>query len=558
MTSMLLAEGQPFVTFVGWQCIVAGLIFFSVIHITLIPFTHTILTQMNRKLISGYRLPYIFLITLLLFAMTTDSRAEGAASGPDNASPSFARLLYETYETYREPSLNHRRFKHHDILPLIRELGGHPDITLVQEGYSTEGREIFRLTMGSGDIQVLLWSQMHGNEPTATMALFDLFHFLTADDAFNDIRTEILDKITIHAVPMLNPDGSERYQRRTAFGIDMNRDALQLQAPESQILKRLRDETDADFGFNLHDQSIRYSAGSTPKSTVIAFLAPAFDEERSINPVRERAMRLIARLDRMLQEYIPGQVAAFSDTFEPRAFGDNIQKWGTSTILVESGGLKGDPEKQYIRKMNYLLLLESFRSIALGEYENYTVEQYEAIPPNRLRLHSIIFRNLTVPFREYAFQLDLAVNRVEVNINGATDFYKRGSVSELGDLSTFNGFEEVDATGMRVDSGMVYPDIFATEKELERVDALALLRAGYTAVRVEEPSEGRHTDFPLNIIGPTARQPSGFQIGRPANLVLRRGDEVAYAVINGFLVDVAGARSPGEALQGVGNALIYR
>jgi len=428
----------------------------------------------------------------------------------------------------------------------------------VQEGYSTEGREIFRLSMGTGDIQVLLWSQMHGNEPTATMALFDILRFLTADDQFNDIRAEILEKITIHAVPMLNPDGAERYQRRTAFGIDMNRDALQLQAPESQILKRLRDETDADFGFNLHDQSIRYSAGNTPKSAVIAFLAPAFDEERSVNPVRERAMRLIAQLDRMLQEFIPGQVAAFSDTFEPRAFGDNIQKWGTSTILVESGGLKGDPEKQYIRKMNYLLLLESFRSMARGEYGNYTVEQYEAIPPNRLRLHSIIFRNLTVPFREYAFQLDMAVNRVEVSINGATDFYKRGTVSELGDLSTFNGFEEVDATGMRVDSGMVYPDIFATEKELERVDVLTLLRSGYTAVRVEEPSEGRYTDFPLNIIGPTARQPSGFLIGRPANLVLRRGDEVVYAVINGFLVDVAGARTAGDALQDVGNALIYR
>ena len=513
---------------------------------------------MNRQFFSGNRLPYLFLITLLFFAMTTDSRAEEAASGPDDASPSFARLLYDTYDAYREPSLNHRRFKHHDILPLIRDLGGHPDITLVQEGYSTEGREIFRLSMGTGDIQVLLWSQMHGNEPTATMALFDILRFLTADDQFNDIRAEILEKITIHAVPMLNPDGAERYQRRTAFGIDMNRDALQLQAPESQILKRLRDETDADFGFNLHDQSIRYSAGDTPKSAVIAFLAPAFDEERSINPVRERAMRLIAQLDRMLQEYIPGQVAAFSDTFEPRAFGDNIQKWGTSTILVESGGLKGDPEKQYIRKMNYLLLLESFRSMARGEYGNYTVEQYEVIPPNRLRLHSIIFRNLTVPFREYAFQLDMAVNRVEVNINGATDFYKRGTVSELGDLSTFNGFEEVDATGMRVDSGLVYPDIFATEKELERVDVITLLRSGYTAVRVEEPSEGRYTDFPLNIIGPTARQPSGFQIGRPANLVLRRGDEVAYAVINGFLVDVAGARTAGDALQDVGNALIYR
>ena len=490
--------------------------------------------------------------------MATQSGAENPAPDPDEPRPSFARTLYDAYEAYREPSLTHRRFKHADIVPLIHELEGHPGITLFQEGYSTEGREIFRLTMGTGDIQVLLWSQMHGNEPTATMALFDIFHFLTADDRFNDDRREILEKLTIHVVPMLNPDGAERYQRRTAFGIDMNRDALQLQAPESRILKRLREETGADFGFNLHDQSIRYSAGDTPKSTVIAFLAPAFDEERSIDPVRERSMRLIAQLDRMLQEFIPGHVATFSDTFEPRAFGDNIQKWGTSTILVESGGLKGDPEKQYIRKMNFLLLLESFRSIARGDYRDFTVEQYEAIPPNQLRLHSIIFRNLTVPFREYEFQMDMAVNRVEVNTNGASGFYKRGTVSELGDLSTFNGFEEVDATGMRVDSGMVYPDIFATEKELERVDVLALLRAGFTAVRVEEPSEGRHTDFPLNILGPDARQPSGFKIGRPANMVLRRGDDVAYAVINGFLVDVGRVRSAGDALENVGNALIYR
>ena len=513
---------------------------------------------MNRFRFHNYWLLFLSLSTLLILAMTNDSSASGPASGPDDPSSSFARSLYETYDTYREPSLNHRRFKHKDIVPLIRTLESHPAITLYQEGYSTEGREIFRLTMGTGDTQVLLWSQMHGNEPTATMALFDMFHFLMADDQFNDIRNEILENLTIHAVPMLNPDGAERYQRRTAFGIDMNRDALQLQAPESRILKHLRDDTGAEFGFNLHDQSIRYSAGNTPKSAVIAFLAPAFDEERSINPVRERSMRLIAQLDHMLQEFIPGHVATFSDTFEPRAFGDNMQKWGTSTILVESGGLKGDPEKQYIRKMNYLLLLESFRSIARGEYGSYTVEQYEAIPPNRLRLHSIIFRNLTVPFREFEFQLDLAVNRTEVNTNGASDFYKRGTVSEIGDLSTFNGFEEVDATGMRVDSGMVYPDIFATETELERVDVLALLRAGFTAVRVEEPSEGRYTDFPLNILGPTARQPSGFKIGRSANLVLRRGDDVAYAVINGFLVDVARARSAADALENIGNALIYR
>ncbi|MFO8030822.1 MAG: M14 family zinc carboxypeptidase [Cyclonatronaceae bacterium] len=506
---------------------------------------------MNTLYHSGSRLLFLFPLTLFLLAMTHESKAE-------EVSTSFAQRFYESYDSYRETALTHRRFKHHDIVPLIRKLGEHPDIALKGEGYSTEGREIFRLTMGSGDIQVLLWSQMHGNEPTATMALFDLFNFLSADDGFNDIRREILSRVTIHAVPMLNPDGSERYQRRTAFGIDMNRDALRLQAPESQILKRLRDETGADFGFNLHDQSIRYSAGDTPKSTIIAFLAPAYDEERSINPVRRRSMQLIAQLDEMLQAFIPGHVAAYSDEFEPRAFGDNIQKWGTSTILVESGGFKGDPEKQYIRKMNYLLLMESLRSIARGGYETHAVEQYEAIPSNRFRLHSVIFRNLTVPFREYDFQLDLAMNRTEVNINGATGFYNRGAISELGDLSTFNGFEEFDATGLRLDSGMVYPHTFATEYDLEKVDPLELMREGYTAVRIEEPSEGRYTRFPLNILGPNARQPSGFKVGRPANLVLRRGDEVAYIVVNGFVVDVAGAVETADAAANIGNALIYR
>ncbi len=515
---------------------------------------HIFIRLMKTLRYFGYHLSTLTLSTLFLLTMTSESCA-------DDPSASFARQLYKSYDDYREPALDERRLKYHDIVPLIEKLGEHPHIQLIREGKSTEGRDIFRLIMGTGDTQVLLWSQMHGNEPTATMALFDVFHFLTTDDEFNDIRDEILSNITIHAVPMLNPDGTERYQRRTAFGIDMNRDALQLQAPESRLLKRLRDETDADFGFNLHDQSIRYSAGDTPKSTIIAFLAPAFNEERSINPVRERSMQLIAQLDKMLQEFIPGHVATYSDAFEPRAFGDNIQKWGTSTILVESGGLKGDPEKQYIRKMNYLLLMESFRSIAREEYAGYTIEEYEAIPPNRFRLHSVIFRNLTVPFKEHEFQLDLAVNRTEVNTNGATGFYKRGTVSELGDLSTFNGFEEFDATGLRLDSGMVYPDVFATVNELEAVDVISLMRAGYTAVRVEEPSEGRYTNFPLNIVGPNGRQPSGFKMGRHANLVLRRSEEVAYVVVNGFVVDMADAADAAgkaDALANIGNALIYR
>lgn len=460
--------------------------------------------------------------------------------------------LYDSYDQFLERAITLRRFKHDDILPLIHRLGEHPSVDLTHEGFSTEQREIYRLKTGSGETTVLLWSQMHGDEPTATMALFDLFRFFTAEgDSLVDIRTEILENLTIHAIPMLNPDGAERYQRETAFGIDMNRDALKLQAPESRILKGVRDELEADFGFNLHDQSIFYSAGETPKSAVISFLAPPYNEERSVNPVRKRSMQLIGQLNKMLQKLIPGYVGAYSDEFEPRAFGDNMQKWGTSTILVESGGLKGDPEKQFIRKLNYLLLLESFRSIARSEYKAYSVDQYEMIPPNRLRFHSTIFRNVIIPFKGHEFELDLAVTRSEVNCNGATDYYEHGIVSELGDLSTFYGFEEFVGRGLHVGPGQTCPGTFVTVHDLEGVNVLELMRKGYTAVRMEEPPEGRHTAFPMNILGPDAQQPAGPIPERDANLVFRRGDDVVYVVINGFVVDVS------QPMPDIGNALIY-
>ena len=92
-----------------------------------------------------------------------------------------------------------------------------------------------------------LWSQMHGNEPTATQAIFDILNFLNSPD-FKVEKQEILSNLTLHFLPMLNPDGAELYQRRNTLGIDINRDALRLQSPEGRTLKRVRDSLEADFG----------------------------------------------------------------------------------------------------------------------------------------------------------------------------------------------------------------------------------------------------------------------------------------------------------------------
>ncbi len=101
-------------------------------------------------------------------------------------------------------------------------------------GESLEGRAINHVTVGTGPIGVLLWSQMHGDEPTATSALFDVFEYLRRHREDRRSR-RILSRLTLHVVPMLNPDGAERFQRRNAQSIDINRDALRLQTPEGRV-----------------------------------------------------------------------------------------------------------------------------------------------------------------------------------------------------------------------------------------------------------------------------------------------------------------------------------
>lgn len=379
-----------------------------------------------------------FLLSFGLFSFTMSAQ-------------SLSQRLSNTYDTFREPALTERRFRHKDLVPLLQQLPASFEVTEV--GKSTQNRSISQVRLGNGPVKVLLWSQMHGDEATATMAIFDLFRFFAASgDGFDDLRTEILSRTTLYFVPMLNPDGAEAWTRRTALGIDMNRDALRLQTPEGRLLKQLQQTLQPTFAFNLHDQSPRYSAGPTGKLATVSFLATAYNEAREINDVRKRSMQLIVGLNRMLQTYIPGQVARYSDEFEPRAFGDNIQKWGSSLILIESGGYAGDPEKLYIRKLNYLALLTGLQAIASGSYRKEDIRAYETIPENGRAVYDLLVRNVHVVHNGQAILTDIAVNRQELAIfNRPEKWYIRGTVEEFGDLSVFFGTQELDATGLTIE-----------------------------------------------------------------------------------------------------------
>lgn len=345
---------------------------------------------------------------------------------------------------YVEGSITNRFFKHADVQSLLKNLP--PGIFDIQQaGQSAEGLPISIVKCGSGKTRILLWSQMHGDEATATMALFDLFNFLAADDEFNHIRNSILSGCTLYSIVMLNPDGANRFTRRNAQGIDINRDFHRCQTPEGKLLRRLRDEINPHFGFNLHDQGTLWSAGSTGNLATISLLAPAFDEELSVNNARRKAMQVITCINRNLQHQIPWHVGRFDDEHEPRAFGDNFQKAGTATILIEAGGYPDDPEKQVLRKHFFSALLSGLTVIADKSYAKESIDQYFEIPENKKLHFHILLRNCQMSHNGLNYTTDIglvAEEQVNENADAVTYTY---IVEDVGDLTGRFGYENIDA-----------------------------------------------------------------------------------------------------------------
>ena len=448
--------------------------------------------------------------------------------------------LFSNYKTYKESTLTQRRFKHSEIQPLIEKLKSEKDFQVQILGNSIEGRSISMISIGSGTTNVLLWSQMHGDESTATMALFDIFNYLKTNK-------EILKNIKLHFIPMLNPDGAEKFTRRNAIGIDINRDAVRLQSPESKILKSARDSLKADFGFNLHDQSKYYNAERTEKPATISYLAPAYNYEKSINTTRSNAMKIIVEMNDIIQKYAPGQVGRYSDEFEPRAFGDNIQKWGTSTILIESGGYKNDTEKQFIRKLNYVSILAAIHSISTGSFANTSIKKYEKIPRNDRKLFDLKITNLTFSHLGNFYTIDLGIMNLERDNNKHTDFYNIGRINDIGDLSTYYGYQTLDAKGMTFKVGETYPKILSDFEDFEKLDIKNLLEKGYTSVSIDSlPNEIKFIDYPINIIdsrkisipknNTIPKSPLSFS--KNPTFLLTKNGKVVYAIINGFVYDL--------------------
>ena len=296
-------------------------------------------------------------------------------------------------------------------------------------GTSVESRPIQMIEMGTGPINILIWSQMHGNESTATKALLDVLCYLEQNPS-------LLAFFTLKVIPILNPDGAAAYTRVNANEIDLNRDAINQSQPESKLLVDLYHEFKPHYCFNLHDQRTLFGVNDTP--CMLSFLSPAADESKKRTVAREKAMGVIGYMQNALKEHIPNQVGRYDDTFNPNCMGDFFTQQGTPTLLFEAGQVGLDYGRIETRKWYGFSILKALECVS---HKLYMPTIYQEIPEVAKSFVDVLIKNLNVG----QTTTDIALQYAEVLKNGEIHFVP--IIHKMGELAGLNGHKTIDVSG---------------------------------------------------------------------------------------------------------------
>jgi hypothetical protein len=196
----------------------------------------------------------------------------------------------------------------------------------------------------------------------------------------------------------------------------------------------------------MHDQRTIFGVGEVPKPATVSFLAPSYNDERDINECRQKAIDIIAAMNEVLQQFIPGQVGRFDDSFNINCIGDMFQSLGVPTILFEAGHYKNDYQREESRKYIFFALLSGFNAI----HENVIVvnkkTEYFNIPQNKIIFYDMMYKNVKINYENKEKITNFASQYKEVLFENSVIF--QAIISEIGNLDGFYGHEEFDVFGV--------------------------------------------------------------------------------------------------------------
>jgi len=346
----------------------------------------------------------------------------------------------ELFLQFKEQSIQGRYLTLEAILPILKRHNTHNQLKHV--GNSVQQKPIYTYQIGTGKTKIFLWSQMHGNESTTTKALLDFINFLNSD---TELAIMLLEDFTFFFFSLLNPDGAELYTRENANKVDLNRDSQDLTQPESTTLRGVFEVFQPDYCFNLHDQRTIFGVADTGKPATVSFLAPSYNEARDINTTRLKAINVIANINKVLQNYIPGQVGRFDDSFNINCIGDTFQYLGVPTILFEAGHFPDDYQREETRKYIFISLLASFTTLSENDIVDNEITQYLNIPQNKVVFYDFMYKNIKINYAGNKIITNFAIQYKEELINDKLSFI--AYIAAIDNLESYFGHYEYDAQG---------------------------------------------------------------------------------------------------------------
>ncbi|NVO19845.1 MAG: hypothetical protein HXX13_09095 [Bacteroidetes bacterium] len=124
-------------------------------------------------------------------------------------------------------------------------------------GQSSEQRNLYALKFSSSGfgkdpskIKVLIFAQQHGNEQSGKEGAL-----LLAAELVKPENHYLFDRIDLAVVPQMNPDGSEKNQRRNGHDMDLNRNHLILTEPETRAMHSFFDKYLFEVTEDVHEYS---------------------------------------------------------------------------------------------------------------------------------------------------------------------------------------------------------------------------------------------------------------------------------------------------------------
>jgi len=162
---------------------------------------------------------------------------------------------------------------------MLKRLSVNSYISTVSIGKSAKGAHIPMVIIRDPEVPVqstaklFIICRQHGNEPASTEAMLSLIKSYFTQLRKQDI--DMLKKVTILIVPMMNPDGSAKNKRRNANNADLNRDWLTQKQPETRAVAQAIKKWQPDIIIDAHElddndyrgdfiESLGYSSGTDP------------------------------------------------------------------------------------------------------------------------------------------------------------------------------------------------------------------------------------------------------------------------------------------------------